>query len=92
MISVLGWSGVLLACVGALLLALRMPVAYLCGVVASALLTSHALARSDYRVMMVCIGAMMVCCFALWLRRRKRRSWRELTGARKVRGSRSALR
>lgn len=84
MISFLGWSGTLLACVGALLVALKMPLsryAYVCYLFANALLISYAMLRDDYPVLALNLGLTLISVVGLWrwFRRRERRGPIEVT-------------
>jgi hypothetical protein len=78
MISVIGWSGMLLACVGALLVALKLPMsryAFVCYFVANAFLIGYATLRRDYPVLAlnVCLTFISVIGMWCWFRRRERR-------------------
>lgn len=84
MISLLGWSGTLLACVGALLMTLRMSVsgyAYACYLVANALSISYATLRNDYPVLALNVGLTLISLLGLWRwsRQHERRGPIEIT-------------
>jgi hypothetical protein len=69
MISFLGWSGTVLGCVGALLVALKLPAsryAYVCYLVANALLISYATLRADYPVLVLNLGLTLISLLGLW--------------------------
>lgn len=84
MISWLGWTGTLLACVGALLVALKLPIsryAYICYLIANALLISYAAVRQDYPVLVLNLGLTLISVLGVWcwFGRRERRGVIEIT-------------
>lgn len=84
MISWLGWMGTLLACAGALLVALKLPIsryAFICYLIANALFICYAAFRQDYQVLVLNLGLTLISLIGLWcwFRRRERRSGIEIT-------------
>lgn len=69
MISWLGWMGTLLACAGALLVALKLPIsryAFICYLIANAMLITYAALRQDFPVLVLNLGLTLISLLGLW--------------------------
>lgn len=84
MTDFLGWSGTLLGCIGALLLALNLPIsryAFVCFIAANALLICYASRRADYPVLALYLVMTLISLLGVrrWFRRRVGRGPIEVT-------------
>lgn len=69
MISWLGWMGTFLACAGALLVALKLPssrYAFICYLIANAMLITYAAVRQDYPMLVLNLGLTLISLLGLW--------------------------
>lgn len=69
MTQLLGWSGTLFACLGALLMAMRLPTsryAYVCFLAANAALIAYALLRADYPLFALNLGLALISLLGAW--------------------------
>lgn len=78
MTQLLGWSGTLFACLGALLMAMRLPAsryAYVCYLAANAALIAYAMLRADYPLLALNVGLTLISVLGAWrwLARREER-------------------
>lgn len=84
MTDFLGWTGTILGCVGALLLALNVPIsryAFICFIAANVFLISYASRRADYPVLALYLVMTLISLVGVrrWFRRRVGRGPIEVT-------------
>jgi hypothetical protein len=84
MMSFVGWTGTVIACIGSLLLALKVPIsryAFVCYLIANALLISYAVLRTDYPLLANYLGLTLISLLGLcrWFTSREGRGSVQVT-------------